>query len=119
MGRSPCTTPAMPARTCQIGPVASSRSAERRRCALAATCCWWASVGGFGDGLLDALNRAGVHLPLLKIALSEGFVHHGAVDDLRRQQRIDADGILEQVRQALGLPAATSAKRVRSKASAA
>lgn len=63
-----------------------------------------AAMGGFGDGVLDALNRAGVHLPLLKIALSEGFVHHGAVDDLRRQQRIDAEGILEQIREALGLP---------------
>ncbi len=64
-----------------------------------------AAMGGFGDGVLDALNRAGVRVPLLKVALAEGFVHHGAVDDLRRQQRIDAPGILEQVREALGLPA--------------
>jgi 1-deoxy-D-xylulose-5-phosphate synthase len=61
-----------------------------------------AAMGGFGDGVLDALNRAGIHAPLLKVALAEGFVHHGAVDDLRRQQRIDADGILDQVRTALG-----------------
>jgi 1-deoxy-D-xylulose-5-phosphate synthase len=63
-----------------------------------------AAMGGFGDGVLDALNRAGVHIPLLKIALSEGFVHHGAVEDLRRQQRIDVDGMAAQVREALGLP---------------
>jgi 1-deoxy-D-xylulose-5-phosphate synthase len=62
-----------------------------------------AAMGGFGDGVLDALNRAGVRVPLLKVALVEGFVHHGAVDDLRRQQRIDAPGILAQVREALGL----------------
>jgi 1-deoxy-D-xylulose-5-phosphate synthase len=61
-----------------------------------------AAMGGFGDGVLDALNRAGIHVPLLKIALAEGFVHHGAVDDLRRQQRIDVEGILGQVREALG-----------------
>ena len=48
-----------------------------------------AAMGGFGDGVLDALNRAGVHVPLHKVALAEGFVHHGAVDDLRAQQRID------------------------------
>ncbi len=54
-------------------------------------------MGGFGDGVLDALNRSDVHVPLLKVALAEGFVHHGAVDDLRRQQRIDAEGISEQV----------------------
>ena len=63
-----------------------------------------AAMGGFGDGVLDALNRAGIHVPLHKVALAEGFVHHGAVDDLRRQQRIDAAGILAQVREALGLP---------------
>ncbi len=60
-----------------------------------------AAMGGFGDGVLDALNRSGVHLPLLKIALAEGFVHHGSVEDLRRQQRIDVPGILEQVRRQL------------------
>ncbi len=63
-----------------------------------------AAMGGFGDGVLDALNRAGIRVPLLKVALAEGFVHHGAVEDLRRQQRIDVAGILSQVRDALGLP---------------
>jgi 1-deoxy-D-xylulose-5-phosphate synthase len=61
-----------------------------------------AAMGGFGDGVLDALNRAGTRTPLLKVALAEGFVHHGAVDDLRRQQRIDVDGIFDQVSMALG-----------------
>ena len=75
-----------------------------------------AAMGGFGDGVLDALNRAGIHVPLHKIALADGFVHHGAVDDLRRQQRIDAAGILAQVREALGVPV-TRPKR-RSKVSA-
>ena len=62
-------------------------------------------MGGFGDGVLDALNRADVRVPLLKVALAEGFVHHGAVDELRRQQRIDPAGIAEQIRDALGLEA--------------
>jgi 1-deoxy-D-xylulose-5-phosphate synthase len=61
-----------------------------------------AAMGGFGDGVLDALNRAGVRIPLHKVALAEGFVHHGAVDDLRAQQRIDVPGILAQVREKLG-----------------
>jgi 1-deoxy-D-xylulose-5-phosphate synthase len=64
-----------------------------------------AAMGGFGDGVLDALNRAGIRVPVLKVALTEGFVHHGAVDELRRQQRIDAPGIAEQIRDALGLEA--------------
>jgi len=71
-----------------------------------------AAMGGFGDGVLDALNRAAVRVPLVKVALAEGFVHHGAVDDLRAQQRIDAAGILGRVREALGLPAKRSRSRV-------
>ena len=66
-----------------------------------------AAMGGFGDGVLDALNQADVRVPLLKIALAEGFVHHGSVEDLRRQQRIDAAGIVEQIRDrlaTLGMP---------------
>jgi 1-deoxy-D-xylulose-5-phosphate synthase len=74
-----------------------------------------AAMGGFGDGVLDALNRAGVAVPVLKIALAEGFVHHGAVDDLRAQQRIDMPGILGQVRERLEIPA----KPARAKVSAA
>ncbi|MGI8930160.1 MAG: transketolase C-terminal domain-containing protein, partial [Candidatus Limnocylindria bacterium] len=77
-----------------------------------------AANGGFGDGVLDALNRAGIRVPLYKVALADGFVHHGAVDDLRRQQRIDAPGILEQVREAL-LAGASAPKPARSKAPAA
>jgi 1-deoxy-D-xylulose-5-phosphate synthase len=60
-----------------------------------------APMGGFGDGVLDALNRAGVRVPMHKVALREGFVDHGAVDDLRRDQRIDVAGILAQVTEAL------------------
>ncbi|CAN5509466.1 1-deoxy-D-xylulose-5-phosphate synthase [soil metagenome] len=77
-----------------------------------------AALGGFGDGVLDALNRAGVHVPLHKVTLAEGFVHHGAVDDLRRLQGIDAPGMLVQVRAALSVPARAK-RRARSKAPAA
>jgi 1-deoxy-D-xylulose-5-phosphate synthase len=78
-----------------------------------------AASGGFGDGVLDALNRAGIHVPVHKVALADGFVHHGAVGDLRRQQRIDAPGILAQVRDALGLRSVTKRARTRAKAGAA
>ncbi len=71
-----------------------------------------AAMGGFGDGVLDALNRAGGRVPGHKVALGEGFVHHGAVDDLRAQQRIDAPGIAAQVREALGVPAKGRRSRV-------
>jgi 1-deoxy-D-xylulose-5-phosphate synthase len=70
-----------------------------------------APMGGFGDGVLDALNRAGVRPPLHKVALREGFVDHGAVDDLRRDQRIDVAGILGQVSEALDAIPADAASR--------
>ena len=56
-----------------------------------------AAAGGFGDAVLDELNRRDVRVPLLKIALADGFVDHGAVSELRRQQRIDVPGIVGQV----------------------
>jgi 1-deoxy-D-xylulose-5-phosphate synthase len=84
----------------------TSQAAGRR---LVVTAEESAAMGGFGDGVLDALNRAGIRVPVLKVALAEGFVHHGAVEDLRRQQRIDVPGILCQVRDALGLEAPTEA----------
>ncbi len=77
-----------------------------------------AAMGGFGDAVLDALNRAAIHVPLHKVALAEGFVHHGAVGDLRRQQRLDEPGILAQIRDALGsaaAPARRPARRSRAK----
>jgi 1-deoxy-D-xylulose-5-phosphate synthase len=69
-----------------------------------------AAMGGFGDGVLDALNLAGVRAPVLKIALAEGFVDHGAVDDLRRQQRIDVPGIVGRIAEALGIEVPAEAR---------
>jgi 1-deoxy-D-xylulose-5-phosphate synthase len=82
-------------------PLITEHAAGRR---LVVTAEESAAMGGFGDGVLDALNRAGMRVPLLKVALGEGFVHHGAVEDLRRQQRVDLPGILSQIREALGVP---------------
>ena len=61
-----------------------------------------APMGGFGDGVLDELNRRDVRVPLLKIALRDAFVDHGSVADLRRDQRLDAAGIAEQIGERLG-----------------
>ncbi len=165
-GRSPCTTRAIPARTCRTGRARRSRSAwprcsrkgsdlllvgfgpivQRLRLAarelgaagltatvinarwakpldaallashaagkrLVVTAEESAAMGGFGDGVLDALNQAGVRAPLLKIALAEGFVDHGSVDDLRRQQRIDVPGIVSRIGEALGIDVPADTRR--------
>jgi 1-deoxy-D-xylulose-5-phosphate synthase len=66
------------------------------------------AVGGFGSGVLEALARAALRdeelrgIPVKVIGLSgERFVDHGSVGDLRRQTRLDVEGLLEQVHEAL------------------
>ncbi len=61
--------------------------------------------GGFGAAVLEVLADAGdsaALAPLKRIGLPDGkFVDHGSVGDLRRQVRIDAPGIKEQIDEAV------------------
>jgi 1-deoxy-D-xylulose-5-phosphate synthase len=77
--------------------------------------------GGFGSGVLEALEAARLDEPALRetsvriIGIPAGrFVDHGAVTDLRRRLRLDAKGLEAQVRESietLGLqPAAAAAE---------
>ena len=76
--------------------------------------------GGFGSGVLEALEEGRLADPALRavpvklIGLpSDRFVDHGAVDDLRRLTRLDAAGIEGQIREALeGLGVAPRARRL-------
>jgi 1-deoxy-D-xylulose-5-phosphate synthase len=65
-------------------------------------------TGGFGSGVLDAIEVARRTEPGLRetpvriIGIPAGrFVDHGSVADLRRALRLDAPGLTEQVREAL------------------
>ena len=77
-----------------------------------------AAMGGFGDGVLDALNRAGIHVPLHKVALAEGFVHHGAVEDLRASSGSTARGSWPRSARRSALPAKGAARGCRGLGSA-
>jgi 1-deoxy-D-xylulose-5-phosphate synthase len=61
--------------------------------------------GGFGAAVLEVLadaDDATVLAPLKRIGLPDGkFVDHGSVSDLRRELRIDAAGIKEQIDEAI------------------
>jgi len=66
------------------------------------------AAGGFGSAVLEALEAARLtdtalrDVPIRIIGIPPGaFVDHGAVSDLRRDLRLDATGITEQVREAL------------------
>jgi len=65
-------------------------------------------VGGFGSGVLEAIEEARMADPAYRdVAVrivglpAEHFVDHGSVADLRRVLRLDASGLTEQVREAL------------------
>ena len=65
------------------------------------------AAGGFGSGVLEAITEAALSdeslrgIPVRIIGLpGDKFVDHGAVGDLRRTLRLDAEGIAEQIREA-------------------
>jgi 1-deoxy-D-xylulose-5-phosphate synthase len=81
--------------------------AQARRARLVVTLEESALAGGFGSGVLEAIEEARLADPALRdvavhrIGIPEGrFVDHGAVSDLRRALRLDAVGIEAQVREA-------------------
>ena len=65
-------------------------------------------TGGFGSGVLEAIEAARVEdralraVPVRIIGIpGDRFVDHGSVADLRRELRLDAEGLAAQVREAL------------------
>jgi 1-deoxy-D-xylulose-5-phosphate synthase len=65
-------------------------------------------TGGFGSGVLELVEEARLtdaayrELAVRIVGIpGESFVDHGSVSDLRRMLRLDADGLTEQVRDAI------------------
>jgi deoxyxylulose-5-phosphate synthase len=66
------------------------------------------STGGFGSGVLEAIEEARILEPALRdlavriVGIPAGaFVDHGSVADLRQVLRLDATGLAAQVRETL------------------
>ncbi len=75
------------------------------------------TIGGFGSGVLEALEEARLVDPAFRdVALrivgipGDRFVDHGSVADLRRLIRLDTPGIVAQVRETLATLGATPAR---------
>ena len=75
--------------------------------------------GGFGSGVLEAIEEARLADPALRgipvriLGIPAGaFVDHGSVADLRRVLRLDGDGLAAQVRETLAAVDATAARPV-------
>jgi 1-deoxy-D-xylulose-5-phosphate synthase len=65
-------------------------------------------TGGFGSGVLEAIEEARVADPAFRAVAvkivgipADRFVDHGSVDELRRTLRLDAAGIAAQIRETL------------------
>ncbi len=72
------------------------------------------TTGGFGSGVLELLEEARLTDPVYReVAVrvigipGDRFVAHGSVADLRRMLRLDAAGLVSQVRDTLGILKAT------------
>jgi 1-deoxy-D-xylulose-5-phosphate synthase len=67
-----------------------------------------ALMGGAGSAVLEALQAAGVVLPVLQLGLSDVFIEHGDVAKLLAMQGLDAPGIEASIRKRF-LPEGASA----------
>ncbi|MEY4750653.1 MAG: hypothetical protein RIQ60_2867 [Pseudomonadota bacterium] len=64
--------------------------------------------GGAGSAVLEALQDAGIQIPLLRLGLPDQFVDHGDPALLYAQLGLDAAGITRSVQQRFGTPAASA-----------
>jgi 1-deoxy-D-xylulose-5-phosphate synthase len=56
-----------------------------------------ARIGGFGSGILELLNEAGVeNVRVKRIGLPDRFVEHGSLAQLRKICGLDASGIAKE-----------------------
>nr|WP_318684889.1 1-deoxy-D-xylulose-5-phosphate synthase [uncultured Acetatifactor sp.] len=59
------------------------------------------ACGGYGEKLLDCMNRNGRTNQYLNISLPDAYVEHGNVEVLKRDVGIDADSIAERIERML------------------
>jgi 1-deoxy-D-xylulose-5-phosphate synthase len=55
-------------------------------------------VGGFGSGVLEYFADCGYTNNVLRLGLPDEYVEHGTQDELYKMLKIDADGIIENVK---------------------
>ena len=54
-------------------------------------------TGGFGEQVLDYLNKIHSKVSFMNISIPDEFVEHGSVDQLRREVGMDADSVVKKV----------------------
>ncbi|MCM1540976.1 MAG: 1-deoxy-D-xylulose-5-phosphate synthase [Blautia sp.] len=59
------------------------------------------ACGGYGEKVLDYMNREGLRNQYLNISIPDAYVEHGNVELLKQEIGIDADSIVEKILAAL------------------
>ena len=60
------------------------------------------ACGGYGEKVLDYMNRTGLRNRCLNIALPDAYVEHGTVELLKKEIGLDADSIVKRICGCLG-----------------
>jgi 1-deoxy-D-xylulose-5-phosphate synthase len=74
-----------------------------RRCRAVVTVEEHTSAGGFGSAVLEALEQAGVQVPVRRLAVPDGLIEHGDPMALCASFGLDAEGIARAVLDLLGI----------------
>ena len=55
--------------------------------------------GGFGEKVLDLVNRKGMHCRVMNICIPDAYVEHGNVELLKKKVGIDGESIVEKIQE--------------------
>ncbi len=66
--------------------------------------------GGFGASILELLSDTGLMTPVLRIGIPDHFVSQGTQGDLRSQLGLNAEGIVNRIKQATALTDSSETK---------
>jgi 1-deoxy-D-xylulose-5-phosphate synthase len=69
-----------------------------------------ATLGGAGSAVLEALQAAGLELPVLQLGLADAFIEHGDPAYLLQLQGLDAKGMQASITQRFGALLAPTAR---------
>ena len=75
-----------------------------RQCGLLVTMEDHVLAGGFGSAVLEALNEAGLDVPVVRVGWPDNFIEHGKVESLRAKYGLTAEAALERARPLLRKP---------------
>ena len=57
------------------------------------TCCF----NGFGCGVIEHLNDAGIKTPVVRIGWPDQFIEHGSVEVLRKKHGLTAEAAVQKI----------------------